>query len=85
MKAKLLVAASILVWGSAMAVALLAQINTNDSPSAQVNKPVEAPLARSQRCVGAECGFVPSGIASHDGSVRSAVSCRLETLAAPDQ
>jgi hypothetical protein len=67
MKAKLLIAASILVWGSAIAVALLAQVNKPiDSPLAQVNQPSESPLARSQRCVGSECGLVPSGIASQE-------------------
>jgi len=67
MKAKLLVAASILVWGLAMAAALLAQVNKPiDSPAAQVNKPIKSPLARSQRCVGSECGLVPSGIASRE-------------------
>jgi hypothetical protein len=67
MKAKLLVAASILVWGLAMAAALLAQVNKPiDSPLVQVNKPIESPLARSQRCVGSECGLVPSGIASRE-------------------
>jgi hypothetical protein len=67
MKAKLLVAASILVWGLAMAAALLAQVNKPiDSPLAQVNKPIVSPLARSQRCVGSECGLIPSGIASRE-------------------
>ena len=67
MKAKLLVAASILVWGLAVGVALLAQVNKPiDSPFAQVSKPTESTLAHSQRCVGSECGHVPSDIASHD-------------------
>jgi hypothetical protein len=67
MKAKVLVAVSILVWGSALAAAVLAQINKPiDSPFPQVNKPIDSPLAHSQRCVGSECGLVPSGVASHD-------------------
>ena len=67
MKAKLLVAASILVWGLAMAAALLAQVNKPiDSPLAQVNRPIEFPIAHSQRCVGSECGLVPSDIASRE-------------------
>jgi hypothetical protein len=67
MRAKLVVAASILVLGVAIGVALLAQVKKPiDSPLAQVNKPIASPLARSQRCVGSECGLVPSDIASRE-------------------
>lgn len=67
MKAKLLVAAMILAWGSAMAAALLVQVNKPiGSPLMDVNKSIESPLARSQRCVGSECGLVPSDVASHE-------------------
>jgi hypothetical protein len=37
-----------------------------ESPPAQVKKPIESSLARSQRCVGAECGLIPSDIAGHE-------------------
>jgi hypothetical protein len=33
---------------------------------AQATKPIESPLASSQRCVGAECGLIPSDIARHE-------------------
>jgi hypothetical protein len=66
MKVKLFLI-SVLVWGSALAVALLAQVNMPiESPVALVNKQTESPLARSQRCVGSECGLVPSDFASRE-------------------
>jgi hypothetical protein len=39
---------------------------TIESPSAQIKKPRGSTLARSQRCVGAECGLIPSDIADHE-------------------
>jgi len=39
---------------------------TIESPSSQIKKPRGLPLARSQRCVGAECGLIPSDIAGHE-------------------
>jgi hypothetical protein len=39
---------------------------TIESPSAQIKKPRGSTLARSQRCVGAECGLIPSDIAGHE-------------------
>ena len=39
---------------------------TIESPSAQIKKPRGSTLARSQRCVGAECGLISSDIAGHE-------------------